>query len=55
MSDVLVIGGGNIPEDDITCLLGQGVSAVFGPGASIKDVAEYIRGKVEGRTSASQS
>ena len=43
MSDVLVIGGGNIPKEDIPFLLEQGVSAVFGPGSSIKDVAKYIQ------------
>ena len=46
MSDVLVIGGGNIPTDDIPFLLEQGISAVFGAGSSIKDVAKYIRDEV---------
>ena len=46
VSDVIVIGGGNIPNEDIPFLLEQGVSAVFGAGSSIKDVAKYIRDEV---------
>lgn len=55
LSDVLVIGGGNIPMEDIPFLLEQGMSAVFDPGTTINDVAKYIRDKVEGRTKTSQS
>lgn len=55
LSDVLVIGGGNIPKEDIPFLLEHGMSAVFDPGTSIKDAAKYIRDKVEGRTNTSQS
>lgn len=46
MDNVLVIGGGVIPAEDIPFLLEHGISAVFGPGSSIKEIAEYIRGKV---------
>lgn len=49
MSKVLVIGGGNVPKEDIPLLLKGGVSAIFGPGSSIKDIADYIRSRVEGR------
>jgi methylmalonyl-CoA mutase C-terminal domain/subunit len=47
MGDVLVIGGGNIPNEDIPYLLEQGISAVFGAGSSIKDVAKYIQDEVK--------
>lgn len=47
MSDVLVIGGGSIPKDDIPFLLERGISAVFGPGTPVSDVAKYIRDKVK--------
>jgi methylmalonyl-CoA mutase C-terminal domain/subunit len=40
---ILVIGGGIIPEGDITSLIEKGVSAVFGPGTTIKAIADYIR------------
>jgi len=46
MSDVLVIGGGIIPKEDIPFLLEKGISAVFGPGTTIKTIAEYIRSNV---------
>jgi methylmalonyl-CoA mutase C-terminal domain/subunit len=46
MNDTLVIGGGNIPKEDIPLLLEHGISAIFGPGTPVKEVANYIRGKV---------
>ena len=49
MGDVLVIGGGNIPKEDIPFLLEKGVSAVFGPGTPVKEVADFIRGKVDAK------
>jgi len=47
MSDIPVIGGGNIPKEDVPFLLEQGIAHVFEPGASVKDVANYIRNKFE--------
>ena len=44
--DVLVLAGGIIPDEDIPFLKEGGVSAVFQPGASIKDIANYIRANV---------
>lgn len=49
MGEVLVIGGGNIPKEDVPYLLGKGVSAVFGPGTPIKEVANFIRGKLDAK------
>jgi methylmalonyl-CoA mutase C-terminal domain/subunit len=46
MNDVLVIGGGIIPDEDIPFLKDHGVSAIFGPGSSIKKIAEFIRANV---------
>ena len=40
--DVLLIGGGIIPQDDITALEGQGVGKLFGPGATTDDIVGYI-------------
>lgn len=50
MNNVIVIGGGNIPAEDVPFLLEQGMSTVFEPGASIKEVADYIRDKLAGKT-----
>jgi len=49
MGDVLVIGGGNIPKEDVPFLLEKGVSAVFGPGTPVKEVANFIRGKLDAK------
>ncbi len=46
MDDVLVTAGGIIPDADIPALTEAGVSRVFGPGTTIRQVAEYIRGNV---------
>jgi methylmalonyl-CoA mutase C-terminal domain/subunit len=49
MDDVLLFGGGIIPEDDIPKLKEAGVSAVFLPGASTEDIIKYIRENVKPR------
>ena len=41
-SDIIVFGGGVIPESDIPGLKAAGVQAVFTPGAPIKEVIEFI-------------
>ncbi len=40
--DIVVFGGGVIPEEDIPGLKEAGVAAVFGPGTPISDVIEFI-------------
>ena len=49
MADVLVTAGGIIPDTDIPVLREAGVSAVFGPGTPIGEVAEYLRAHVTPR------
>jgi methylmalonyl-CoA mutase C-terminal domain/subunit len=46
---VLVTAGGIIPDDDVPALKAAGVSAVFGPGTTIGQVAEFIRANVRSR------
>jgi methylmalonyl-CoA mutase, C-terminal domain len=43
LGDVLVTVGGIIPDDDIAPLQEAGVAAVFGPGTTIREVADFIR------------
>src|SRR4029078_2561848 len=43
MDDVLVTGGGVIPDDDVPVLKEAGVAGVFGPGTTIAEVAEFLR------------
>ncbi|MEA2676726.1 MAG: methylmalonyl-CoA mutase, C-terminal domain [Chloroflexota bacterium] len=49
MDDVLVTAGGIIPDADIPQLEQAGVSRIFGPGTTIREVAEYIRTNVKSR------
>jgi len=54
-TDVVVFGGGIIPDEDAQSLKDQGVAAIFKPGTSTKDIVEWIerelRPRVEGRSS----
>jgi methylmalonyl-CoA mutase, C-terminal domain len=43
MDDVIVVVGGIIPDVDVPALKEAGVSAVFGPGTTIAEVAEFLR------------
>ncbi|MEL7563529.1 MAG: cobalamin B12-binding domain-containing protein [Dehalobacterium sp.] len=47
VTDILVIGGGIIPDEDIPTLKEAGVSAVFTPGASTQDIIDYIKANVK--------
>jgi methylmalonyl-CoA mutase C-terminal domain/subunit len=44
--DVLVIAGGIIPEEDRPSLEAAGISAIFGPGSTIAEIATYLRANV---------
>lgn len=43
LDDVLLTGGGIIPEEDIKKLKDLGVGELFTPGASTKNIASYIK------------
>lgn len=43
VTDVLVTGGGIIPEEDIERLKQMGVGELFTPGSSTTAIAEYIK------------
>ncbi len=43
MNDVLVTGGGIIPEEDIVVLNELGIGKIFTPGANTTDIATYIK------------
>ena len=43
MNDVLLTGGGIIPDEDVTTLTAMGVSKLFLPGTSTQDIATYIK------------
>jgi methylmalonyl-CoA mutase, C-terminal domain len=41
-SDIVVFGGGIIPEGDIEELKSQGVAKIFTPGASTTDIVDWV-------------
>jgi len=47
MDDVLLTGGGIIPDDDMKQLNGDGVGKLFAPGTPTSEIASYINGWVK--------
>ena len=43
ISDILVLGGGIIPEEDVLGLKSAGIAEIFTPGTDTNDIAKYIR------------
>lgn len=43
MDDVLLTGGGIIPEDDMKTLMEMGAGKLFAPGTTTSEIADYIR------------
>jgi methylmalonyl-CoA mutase C-terminal domain/subunit len=48
-SDILVVLGGTIPEQDVEFLKSQGVAAIFGPGTTLETTVNFIREHVKPR------
>jgi methylmalonyl-CoA mutase C-terminal domain/subunit len=48
-SDILVVLGGTIPEQDTEFLRSHGVAAIFGPGTSLDATVTFIRENVKSR------
>jgi methylmalonyl-CoA mutase C-terminal domain/subunit len=51
MEDVLVVGGGIIPEDDIPVLKESGIQEIFAPGTKLEDIVHWVRENVKPRSS----
>jgi methylmalonyl-CoA mutase, C-terminal domain len=49
LDDVLVFGGGIIPEPDIAKLKELGVAAIFTPGATMASITDWLAEALEGR------
>jgi methylmalonyl-CoA mutase C-terminal domain/subunit len=47
MSDVLVIVGGIVPDEDAAQLKQLGVAQVYQPGASLEAIVNFIRSSVK--------
>ena len=48
-NDILVVGGGVIPDDDIPALIESGISAIFTPGTPTSVTVDYVREHVTKR------
>ena len=43
VKDLLVLGGGVIPEEDVPTLKALGIAEIFGPGTTTQTIVNYIR------------
>lgn len=49
LADTLVFGGGVIPDADARALRDQGVAEIFGPGSSLKAIAQWLENELDAR------
>ena len=47
VKDLLVLGGGVIPEDDVPALKALGISEILGPGTPTGEIVKYVRENVK--------
>lgn len=47
MNDILVVGGGIIPQEDIPKLKKEGIFGVFGPGTPCEEIVNFIKKNVK--------
>ena len=45
--DIIVVGGGIIPNEDKPKLLRMGITGLYGPGTSMEDIVAHIRERVK--------
>jgi len=44
--EILVVGGGIIPEDDKPTLLKLGITGLYGPGTSLEEIIAHVKDRV---------
>lgn len=49
LGDVLVFGGGVIPDADARALKEQGIAAIFQPGSSLREISEWLETTLDSR------
>jgi methylmalonyl-CoA mutase C-terminal domain/subunit len=49
--NVVVVGGGIIPDDDVSVLKESGIKEIFTPGAKLDQIVEWVRENVRPRSS----
>jgi methylmalonyl-CoA mutase C-terminal domain/subunit len=47
--DVVVFGGGIVPDEDLPALAAAGVARVFTPGATMQEITAWVRSNVRPR------
>jgi methylmalonyl-CoA mutase, C-terminal domain len=47
VTDVLVMAGGILPDEDIPAIEQMGIKGNFGPGTSMATIIEYVRGHID--------
>ncbi|RPJ41385.1 MAG: cobalamin B12-binding domain-containing protein [Deltaproteobacteria bacterium] len=47
VKDLLVLGGGVIPEEDIPALKSAGIREIFGPGTTTEAIVKYVQDHVK--------
>ena len=47
VDDIVVVGGGIIPDEDIPVLKASGIAEIFGPGTSTEDIIKYIKDRIQ--------
>jgi methylmalonyl-CoA mutase C-terminal domain/subunit len=50
MNDVLVVGGGIIPNEDVAELKKSGIAEIFGPGTSTEQIVNFIQSNARQRS-----
>ena len=48
-SDIVVFGGGIVPEEDVPALTQAGVKGIFTPGTSIEEAVSWVRKNIKPR------
>jgi methylmalonyl-CoA mutase C-terminal domain/subunit len=49
-TDIVVFGGGIIPEDDAKELRAMGVAEIFGPGTPLQSIIDFVNGGFRAKT-----
>jgi methylmalonyl-CoA mutase C-terminal domain/subunit len=49
ITDMLVLGGGIIPDEDIAPMKAAGLAEIFGPGTTTTEIIDYIKANVKTR------
>lgn len=52
MDDIVIFGGGIIPDDDVVELRAMGVAQIFSPGTTTQAIVTWVLNNVGGRSIA---